>query len=138
MSEKRIESARRIGRRCKGMTFTEVLIATAILAFAMVPVLQAMTRNHVYSMHLEQKSKSLLFARNQIEELRARAIENYDSSWSGSDLSLGDGYYCTVASDSDPSLRTVTVTAGFDADQDFHLDSEEVLITLRTFIARLQ
>ena len=138
MSEERIEAKAAFRSRFRGMTFTEVLVATAILAFAMIPILRAMTSNHAYSMHLERKSKSLLFAQNQIEELRARAIEDFDSSWSGSDLPAGEGYYCTVTADLDSSLRTVTVTAGFDEDQDLHLDSGEVLITLRTLIARLQ
>ena len=138
MSESRMTFIYTSPNRRKGMTFTEVLVATAILAFAMVPILKAMTNAHIYSLRMERKSKSLLFAQNQIEELRARAIADYDSFWSGSDLPMGDGYYCNVSADTDTELRTVSVTAGFDENQDHHLENGEVLACLRTRIARQQ
>ena len=138
MSEKRIDLKRQTPKCSRGMTFTEVLVATAILAFAMIPILTAMTNTHSYSIRIERKSKSLLFAQNQIEELRAQAIQDYDASWSISDQSLGSGYYYSITANTDPALRTVTVSAGFDEDQDLHLDAVEVLVSLRTLIAKQQ
>lgn len=137
MPKKRINPAH--GKCRLGMTFTEVLMAAAILAFAMVPLLKAMTGNYLYSTRLERTSQSLLLAQNQLERLRAGALmDDFDSSWSESNKNLGSGYYGRITADSDSALRTVTVEVGFDADEDSHLDNHEVLITLRTKIAKLQ
>lgn len=137
MREKRIETNRGRNRR-QGMTFTEVLVATLILSLAMVPILQAMTNTHRYSRMIEKKTKCLIYAQNQMEELRARAIEDYDSSWSASSQSAGGGYLYNIAASSDASLRTVTVTCGFDENQNLSLDSGEILVCLRTLIANQQ
>ena len=120
------------------MTFTEVLVATGILAFAMVPILKAMAGVHINSVKMEKKNKSLMIAQNQVEELRAQAIEDYDSSWSVSNQSSGGGYLYSISAGSDSSLRTVTVTAGYDENQNLLLDSPEILVSLRTLIAKLQ
>ena len=137
MPRNRIKTSRR--GQPAGMTFTEVLVAAALLAFAMVPILRAMTGNHLFLTQIERKSTCLLLAQNQIEQLRARAIEDdFESPWSVSSADMGRGYFCTVTVDLDASLRTVTAEAGFDRDGDRHLDSDEVLITLRTKIAKLK
>lgn len=120
------------------MTFTEVLVASLILSLAMVPVLKAMTQGHRYSRMLERKTQCLIAARNAIEQLHARAIENYNSSWSVSNQSVGGGYLVNISAGSNPDLRTVTVTAGFDENQNRSLDSGEVLVCLRTQIAKQQ
>lgn len=129
---------RGINRCSAGMTFTEVLVATAILAFAMVPILKAMAGVHMNSSKMEKKNKSLMIAQNQIEQLRARAIADFGSSWSAPNQSSGGGYLYSVSAGSGSSLRTVTVTAGFDENQNLLLDSTEVLASLRTLIAKLQ
>ena len=103
------------------MTFTEVLVASLILSLAMVPVLKAMTQGHRYSRMLERKTQCLIAARNAIEQLRARAIENYNSSWS---VPINrSGVLVNISAGSNPDLRTVTVTAGFDENQNRSLDS---------------
>jgi Tfp pilus assembly protein PilV len=120
------------------MTFTEVLVATLILSLAMVPILQAMTNTHRYSQMLEKKTQCLILAQNAIEELRARAIEDFASSWSVSSQSAGGGYLVSIAAGSESDIRTVSVTAGFDENQNLSLDSGEILVCLRTLIANQQ
>ena len=105
----------------------------------MIPILKALTYSHSFSIKSERKSKSLLFAKGQIEELRARSIlDDYESEWSQTNGVLGGGYYYNIYADSDSVLRTVTVETGYDLDQDLHLDSGEILIELRTLIAKQQ
>jgi Tfp pilus assembly protein PilV len=138
MSEKRITTNPRRKRIRPGLTFTEVLVATLILSLAMVPVLKALTNSHLYSQMLERKTQCLILAQNAIEELRARAIENFDSSWSVSNQSAGGGYLLSISAGSESALRTVAVTAGFDENQNGSLDGAEVLVCLRTLIAKQQ
>lgn len=121
-----------------GMTFTEVLVSTLILSLAMVPVLQAMSRVHWFSSRMEKTCRSLILAQNQMEELRTYAVSDYSSSWSVSSRPLGGGYLASIEADSDPLLRTVSVFTGYDKNQNNVLDSAEILVVLRTRIARLQ
>jgi len=120
------------------MTFTEVLISTLILSLAMVPVLQAMSRVHFFTARTEKVSRSLILAQNQLEELRARAASDFLSSWSCSSQALGGGYLGTVSADTDPLLRTVSVSVGYDENRNGVLDESEILAVLRSRIARLQ
>ena len=137
MSDKRVIFSGRIGICRKGMTFTEVLVAAAILAFAMIPILKALSQAHLLSSSIEQRSRSLIHAQAQMEELQARALENYDAFLGQSDLAVEPEYYCTITDvSSGIDLRTVTVQAGYDQDEDLHLESEEVLVQLRSMICK--
>jgi len=121
-----------------GMTFTEVLVSTLILSLAMVPVLQAMSRVHFFTARTEKVTRSLILAQNQLEELRARAASDFASSWSVSNQTLGGGYLGTVSADTDPLLRTVSISVGYDENRNGVLDGSEVSAVLRSRIARFQ
>lgn len=123
-------------RRC-GFTLTEVVVASSILAFAMVPVLKGLTSAHVTATIIEKKTRSLSCAQMKMEEVKARSIYNYDSSLSESSTAVGDGYFCSVADASvSADLRNIDVSAGFDEDGDNLLDSDEIEVTLQTSLAR--
>jgi len=123
--------------RCSGFTLTEVVVASSILAFAMVPILKGLTGAHVTATAIERKTRSLSFASMKLEELKARSIYNYDSSLSESSTAVGDGYFCNVTDTSISSdLRNIDVSAGFDEDGDNILDNDEVEITLQTSLSR--
>lgn len=128
---------RRMRGLSRGMTLTEVLMAMAILAFALTPVLKALTQAHRGGTRLDQKSTSWLLAQSQIEELRARGATDWASSWSAADKPLKDGYRCTIT-DSGPTgdRRTVRIRAGYDADMDGRLDSSEISADMSFLIAR--
>ncbi len=138
MPETRVNHSRKTRRRYWGMTFTEVLIATLILSLAMVPILQAMSRVHLFSSRMEKTCRSVILAGNQMEELRARAASDFVSSWSVSDQVLAEGYLGRIEADTDPLLRTVSVFVGYDENRNGSLESSEILATLRTKIAKLQ
>ncbi|MBW8015218.1 MAG: type II secretion system protein [Planctomycetes bacterium] len=123
-------------RRC-GFTLTEVVVASSILAFAMVPILKGLVNAHMTATIIEKKTKSLSYAQMKLEEVKARSIYNYGSSLSESNTSLGDRYYCNVTDTSvSADLRNINVSTGFDEDADNILDSDEIRVTLQTSLAR--
>ena len=132
-----VYTAGRSNRFCNGFTLTEVAVASAILAFAMVPVLKGMAGAHAASVSIERKTRSLSLARSKIEEIKARSIYSYDSGFAESDTSVDDSYLCDVYDSAQNSnLRRITVAVGYDEDQDRLLDADEVKVILETLIAR--
>lgn len=123
-------------RRC-GFTLTEVVVASSILAFAMVPILKALTNAHMTAVVIERKTKSLSYAQLKLEEIKARSIYSYNSSFSQSNTSLGERYFCNITDTQVTSnLRNINVSTGFDEDADNVLDSDEIKIILQTSLAR--
>jgi len=138
MPERRIKPIQQSGRFRPGMTFTEVLVATLILSLAMVPILRAMGSVHLFSAKMEKNSRCLILAQNQMEEIKARTASDYASCRSVSNKDLGEGYLCSISADGDSSFRIVSVSVGYDENQNGLLDTEEILLTLRTGMANLQ
>ena len=123
-------------RRCGGMTLTEVVVASALLLAAVVPILKALTSAQVSSRVVEHKTRSLMLAQAKLDEIRARAFTEFSTSFNETSTALGDGYYGTVKDEGyDTGLKKITVTVGYDEDSDKTLDSSEVLITLTTLVA---
>ena len=133
----KLNSNNMLSKNRKGITITEVVIASALLIAAIVPMLTGLTRSHNVTAKIEQKTKSLALAQTKIAEIRARSINNYDSSYSANNTTLESNYYCdvddsTVSSD----LRQITVSVGYDDDNGSDLDTDEVDVKLVTLIAR--
>ena len=127
----------RIVRRYKGLTLTEVVVASALLLIAMVPILKALTSAQVSEEIIERKTRSLIFAQSKLDDIKARSIFNYNSSFTETSTSLGDSYLCTVIdSGSGSDLREITVKIGYDLDNDSTLEAQEIHVTLDTLIAR--
>jgi Tfp pilus assembly protein PilV len=122
--------------RRRGVTLAEVVVSSAVLVLAVVPVLRALTIAHVTGTAIERKTQSLILAQSKLDEIRARSICRYDGSFREDSLALADAYLCNVSDDEDPRLRLVTVTVGFDADADERLSTEEAAVTLTTYVAR--
>lgn len=111
-------------------------MASSLLLIAIVPILKALSAATFTHTRLERKTQSLALARGKLDEIRARCVHHYGDSYSQSSVSLGDSYLCNVSDDRDASLRLVTVAVGFDANADGVLATEEVEVTLATYIAR--
>ena len=123
--------------RNKGLTLTEVVVASALLIIAMVPILKALTSAQVSETIIERKTRSLIFAQSKLDDIKARSIFNYNSSFTETSTSLGDSYLCTVIdSGSGSDLRQITVKVGYDIDNDSTLEAQEIHVTLDTLIAR--
>ena len=126
-----------ICRKHRGLTISEVLIASLLLTSAIVPSLRALTAVHVNSTLMERKTRSLSLAQAKIDDIRARSIYSYSSSYAASSLVLNGSYLCNVTdSTTNSNLRDITVSVGYDVDGNHTLSSSEVLITLETLVAR--
>jgi Tfp pilus assembly protein PilV len=118
------------------VTLTEAVVASTLLLVSIIPLLKVLTATHGMDRAIERKSWSLLLAQRELERLRAQSLYHYDESFEASSQALGDGFLCSVTDDGNPSLRTVAVAVGFDANHDGTLASGEVEVSLRTALAR--
>jgi type II secretory pathway pseudopilin PulG len=125
-----------INKRCKAFTITEVVVASLLLAVAIVPILKALTSAHVSSALIERRTRSLILAQAKLDQIRARSIYNYGASFAEDSNSLDGSYLCKVTDNLGDPLKTITVSVGFDLDDDDSLDADEINITLATLIAR--
>ena len=138
----RIESCIALSRRhsanCRdGFTITEVVVASALLIVAIVPILKGLTAAHLNTTIIEQKTRSLALAQSKLEEIRTRSIYSYGSTFEENDVSIDGSYLCDVAdSGSGGDLRTVTVSVGYDSNGDSTLRSDEIEVALTTLIAK--
>jgi len=123
--------------RYKGLTLTEVVVASALLLIAMVPILKALTSAQVSATIIEQKTRSLMLAQAKLEDIKARSIYSYNSSFAETHTSFDGSYLCTVTDSSSASdLRQITVDIGYDLDGSSTLDTQEIDVTLSTLLAR--
>ena len=126
----------KIKNRCAGLTLTEVVIASSLLIIAIVPILKAMTSAHVSSTNIERKTRCLALAQAKLDEIKARSIYSYSSSFTENDTSLEGSYLCDVTDDSADPLRAITVSVGYDLNNNNSLTTGEIQVTLATLIAR--
>lgn len=123
-------------RRSAGLTLTEVVVASALLIVAMVPILKALTSAHVSTRKIERKSRSLILAQAKLDDIRARSIYHYSDSFTESDTSLDGSYLCNVDDSAvNGNLRKITVSVGFDNDGNSQLADGEIEITLASYCA---
>jgi prepilin-type N-terminal cleavage/methylation domain-containing protein len=127
----------RLSTSRSGFTLTEVIVASAILAFAMVPVLKGLTGAHRTSVIIERKTKSTCLAQGKLDDIKARSIYNYSSNFTESGTSLEGAYLCDVDDTSlGSNLRSITVSTGYDENSNSALDPDEVDIVLATKLAK--
>ncbi len=133
--KKRVKQITR--RASAGLTLTEVVIASALLITAMVPILKGLTSANLGTVILERKTKSLILARGRLDEIKARSVYHYSQSFAESNVSLDGSYLCNVADETAGSnLRKMTVSVGYDYNSDNILDTDEIEVTLTTYIAK--
>lgn len=120
----------------RGVTLTEVVVASALLVISIIPLLQALTIAQMTDRAVERRSWSLMLAQSELDRIRARCVYDHDQSFNAASSPLGGGYLCSVADDQDPDLRTVTVSVGLDRNGDSILSSEEIEVRLCTSLAR--
>ena len=124
-------------RKSGGFTLTEVVIATSLLIIAIVPILKALTSANVTSLIIERKTSSLIFAQAKLDEIKARSIYDYPSTFAETNTSLEGLYLCNVDDSSvNANLREITVSVGEDLNGNSTLDTDEIKITLTTLVAR--
>ncbi len=131
-----------IARACSktksdGFTITEVIVASSLLIVAMVPILKVLTTAHANASIIEYRTQSLMLAQGKLNEIKAQSIYNYSDTFTETDSVL-DGSYLGNVTDTAVSaeLRTIEVAVGFDSDGDSTLDSDEIDVTLTTYLAK--
>jgi Tfp pilus assembly protein PilV len=132
----RARAKKRSDPRQRGVTLMEVLVSSTLLVVALVPILKALTLAQVTSIVIEHKTQSLVLAQAKLDEIRARSVYHYSDSFQLDSVALGGSYLCTVSDDRNSSLRTITVSVGFDDDGNGRLASSEILATLTTYVAK--
>ena len=127
------------GPRATGFTLTEVVVASALLIIAMVPILKALTTSYLSTVTIERETRSLILAQAKLDGIKARSIYYYTNggaSFAENNTSLDGSYLCNVADDSGDPLKTITVSVGFDHNGDSTLAADEIQVTLTTLLAR--
>ena len=126
-----------IGRRFAGFTLAEVVVTSSLLVIAIVPILKGLTTGRLNTTIMERKTNSLILAQAKLDEIKARLIYSYDDTFGENDLSLEGRYLCDVADASvESDLRKITVSVGYDIDENDRLASDEVHVTFSTLIAK--
>ena len=130
-------SVPKAARRRKGLSIIEVAMASVLLIVAMVPILRSLTKAPAFSAEIERKTQSLALAQGKLDEIKARSIYHYSDSIVPSGSFPGVSYLWNVE-DTGPGsdLRTITVHVGYDGDSSGALSSDEVEVTLTTYVAK--
>lgn len=123
--------------RLTGFTLTEVVVASAILIIAIVPILKALTSVHVTGAIIERRTHSLTLAQAKLDEIRAKSVYHYSASFEENNLSLDGLYLCNVLDVAvDSNLRKITISVGYDLNGNSSLEGSEIGATLATLLAR--
>ena len=126
------------GNNCfRGFTLTEVIIASALLTIAIVPILKGLTSAHLSTKIIESKTHSLVLAQGKLDKIKACSVYYYSETFTENNLSLDGPYLCNVADSSEgANLRKIVVSVGYDLNDDNVLSDDEILVTLGTLVAR--
>jgi len=102
----------------------------------MVPILKGLTSAHLGTIIIERKTRSLVLTQAKLDEIKARSVYNYSQSYAQTNLSLDGPYLCNITDEPNSSdLRKITVSVGYDLDDDNILDSDEIEVTQATYLA---
>jgi len=126
----------RRARSGRGLTLVEVIIASALLVVAIIPILKGLTTVHSHTVMIERRTMSLVYAQGKLDDIKARSIYLYDSNFAENSYAISGLYLGTVEDDRDPNLRTISVSVGYDVDDNNSLSSDEVEVSLATYLAK--
>ena len=119
-----------------GITLAEVVVASSLLIVSLIPILKAMTTTQMTGRLVEQKTIALVYAEAKLDHIKARSVNDFSEDFNESSVLLGNGCYGTVSDDGNATLKTITVSTGFDNNQNSQLDASEAVVTLMTLIAK--
>ncbi len=121
-------------KRQAGVTIVEVVIASALLLVAIVPILKAMTSAQVTGRVVSRRTESLTLAQGKLSEIQAMMMQDFSASYAETADVLSGSYLANVSDDGHASRKTISVSVGYDDDGDDALASDEVLVTLTTLV----
>jgi hypothetical protein len=85
---------------------------------------------------VSKKTQSLALAQAKISEIKAQAAYDFSSSYDEAGMSLGGLYLCSVSDDEHATRKTMSVSVGYDLNENSSLAADEVLVTLTTLVAK--
>jgi hypothetical protein len=116
-----------------------VTTASVLLIVAMAPIIVSLTKANMWSTEIERKTQSLVLAQGKLDNIRACSIYNFGSSGSftANNVVLSGSYLCNVTDTTITAnyLKQITVSVGYDSSGNGTLSSNEVQVTLTTYIA---
>lgn len=119
----------------KGLTLMELLLAAALLAACVVPVVEGTTHALDLAFQIEMRTRATLLAQQEMEAAMAIAAENFSRNLRKDSEDLGDGFRVKVRQNVLDLKKTVTVKVGRDTNGNALLDDEEVLVAFKTRVA---
>ena len=123
-------------RQRAGVALLEVIVASSLMLISIIPILKALTTAQVTSRLVEQKTHSLALAQAKMSEIQARSIGAFDTDYNSNWSPLEGSYLCYVKDDGHATLKTITVSVGYDHDGNGSLAGREVMVTLVTLVAK--
>ena len=123
-------------RRQAGVSIIEVVVAASLLLVAVVPILKALTTAQVTSRIVERETQSLVLAQGKVSDIQGRAVYDFSSSYDETGTSLGGSYLCNVSDNEHATLKTLSVSVGYDLDGNGSLVASEIQVTLTTLAAK--
>ena len=132
----------RVANRYKGLTLTEVVMASALLLVALVPILKALTIAHTTDTIIEHRRRSLMLAKGKLAEIKARALLNFpaENAFEETGTALDGSYLCNVTDSVPPGWDEhlqFDVAVGYDADGNGTLAAGEVEVQLSTIVTKI-
>jgi len=127
---------RKLIKSYRGVTLTEVIVASVLLIVAIVPILKALTTVHLNSSIIERKTRSLAYAQDKLDEIKARSVYRYFENFNKTSTTISGLYMFKVTDNQDANLRTVSVSTGYDINGNGTLSADEVEVTLTTYLAK--
>jgi len=127
---------RKARRRCSGLSLLELVLASALLVAAAVPILNAAGRAVAAAQEIEWRTRATFLAQQEMENVLGLAAENFGRDFTRNSADLGEGYRVTVQQSLLEALKkTILVKVGRDENASAILDNGEVLVTLGTIVA---
>ena len=122
-------------RNHPGLTLLEVVLASALLVAAAVPILNAATRAVTLAQEIDWRTRAAFLAQREMENVLAVAAENYGQDFTRNSADLGDRYRVTVQQSVLTVLKKrISVRVGRDKNGNAILDDSEVLATMGTIV----
>ena len=133
----KLQSVRYLRMNRSGFTLTEVIVASALLITAMVPILKALTSVHFSAVVIDRKTQAVGLAQAKLNEIKALSVYDYSDTFTSSNESLGDSYLAKVQDSAvNSNLRRITLTVGYDENGNNILATDETIVSLSTLIAK--
>ncbi len=126
---------RAAGRARRGMTLVEVLLASALLVIAIVPLFGVLTGGLEMAQEVERRTTATLLAQKEIETAVALAEEDDAADLAKTNADLGGGYLAHVEENDSGIVTKIGVVVGWDADGSGTLSDSEVLVGFATMAA---